>query len=409
MTRRRQPRAVIVGGSMAGLSAGLFLRQAGWSVDIFERTSERLSARGAGILAHTELRTLLTSLGIDTEVNFGVSIPTRVVLDASDTVIASRDMPQIATGWTRVHTLLADQFPEQHYHSGFDFQSCETLPDGISVRFADGRQEMADVLIGADGFRSSVRRCLFPNVGPAYSGYVAWRGILPEALVDAAPFVRSSLFTFNLPPGEHMVGYPVAGAGEDFAVGRRSYNFVWYRPADSLTELPQLLTDAQGHRHELSIPPNVIAPSVVSEMRDHANKVLAPWFKHVVARTPHPFLQPIYDLAVPEMASGRVALVGDAAFVVRPHVGAGVLKAAADGQALAAHLAGGDDVVAALQRFSVERHRVGTKMIERARHLGSYLRRSFDNDTQRGEAARVGAPEAVLRETARLDFLYATS
>jgi 2-polyprenyl-6-methoxyphenol hydroxylase-like FAD-dependent oxidoreductase len=404
MTRRRQPRAVIIGGSMAGLSAGLFLR----SVDIFERTSERLSARGAGILAHAELRTLLAALGIDTDANFGVPIPTRVVLDASDQVIAIRDMPQIATGWTRVHTLLAEQFPAGNYHSGCDFQSCETLTDGISVRFADGREEIADVLIGADGFRSSVRRCLFPDARPLYSGYVAWRGILPEALVDTAPFARSSLFAFNLPPGEHIVGYPVAGADEDFAVGRRRYNFVWYRPADAEIELSELLTDIHGHRHELSIPPNLIAPSVVAEMRGHADTVLAPWFRNVVAQTSHPFLQPIYDLAVPSMASGRVALVGDAAFVVRPHVGAGVLKATGDGQALASHLAGGGDVVAALQRFSLERHRIGQMMIDRARHLGSYLRRDFDSDAQRRDAELVGAPEAVLRETARLDFLYAT-
>ena len=288
------------------------------------------------------------------------------------------------------------------------FKSCETLADSISVRFSDGRMETADVLIGADGFRSSVRRCLFPEARPAYSGYVAWRGIVPEALVDTAPFARSSLFAFNLPPGEHMVGYPVAGANEDFEVGRRRYNFVWYRPADPADELPGLLTDAHGHRHDLSIPPNLIAPAVVAEMREHAARVLAPWFKHVVAQTPQPFLQPIYDLAVPGMAHGRVALVGDAAFVVRPHVGAGVLKATGDGQALAAHLADGDDVVAALQRFSIERHRVGQMMIDRARHLGSYLRRSFDSDAQRQEAALVGAPDAVLRETARLDFLYAT-
>lgn len=402
----QQPRAVIIGGSMAGLFAGLFLRQAGWRVDIFERTGEVLSARGAGILTHRELRAALTTLGLDTETNFGVPIHARVVLDADDRIIARRDVEQIATGWTRVHAMLAQKFAAAHYHPGADFERFETGADGVIVHFAGGRTERADLLVGADGLRSSVRRCLFPQIAPAYAGYVAWRGILPESDVEAAPFTQASLFTFNLPVGEHMVGYPVAGAADDPTVGRRRYNFVWYRPADVARELPTLLTDRNGVRHELSIPPNLIAPAVVDEMRGHADRVLAPWFKRVVALTPRPFLQPIYDLSVPRMAEGRVALVGDAAFVVRPHVGAGVLKAAEDGQALASHLGSeGRDIVGRLQAFSAERHRIGEKMIARARHLGSYLRYSFDTDEQRSAAALMGRPETVLAETAVLDFL----
>ena len=206
---------------MAGLFAGHFLRRAGWAVDIFERTSDRLSARGAGILAHRELRAVLGELGIDTDTGFGVPIPTRVVLDADDRIIASRTMPQVATGWTRVHTLLAHAFPAAHYHVGIDFERFEQRADGVAAIFAGGRCEVADVLIGADGFRSQVRRGLFHDIVPEYAGYVAWRGIVPEADIESQPFARASLFAFNLPPGEHMVGYPVAGSGDDLTVGRR--------------------------------------------------------------------------------------------------------------------------------------------------------------------------------------------
>ena len=403
---RQQPRAVIIGGSMAGLFAGLFLRQTGWHVDIFERTAEPLSARGAGIVTHLELRMALKALGLNTDTNFGVPIHARVVVSDGDRIIARRDVEQIAASWTRVHTLLSQKFPSENYHAGVEFTRFEASDEAVTIQFADGKSVSADLLIGADGFRSRVRHSLFPSIVPEYAGYVAWRGIVPECHVDAEPFVQSSLFSFNLPPGEHMVGYPVAGVGDDAAVGRRRYNFVWYRPAEAARELPVLLTDRHGFSHDLSIPPHLIAPAVIAEMRTHAERVLAPWFKRVVAHTPQPFLQPIYDLSVPRMAEGRVALVGDAAFVVRPHVGAGVLKAANDGQALAAHVgSSADDIQQRLQAFSAERHLIGMKMIARARYLGSYLRYSFETDEERRAAALMGRPETVLAETAVLDFL----
>src|SRR4030095_15333995 len=108
--------------------------------------------------------------------------------------------------------------------------------------------------------------------------------------------------------------------------GPRRYNFVWYRPASEERELPQLLTDESGRTHALSIPPPLIAREVVARMRAAGRQVLAPQFNAMLALCAQPFLQPIYDLEVPRMAFGRVAILGDAAFVARPHVGAGVAK-----------------------------------------------------------------------------------
>jgi len=78
----------------------------------------------------------------------------------------------------------------------------------------------------------------------------------------------------------------------------------------------------------------LIARSTVAAMRADAARVLASQFNEMVGLCEQPFLQPIYDLEVPRMAFGRVALVGDAAFVARPHVGAGVAKAAEDALAI---------------------------------------------------------------------------
>src|SRR5690606_30471686 len=137
-----------------------------------------------------------------------------------------------------------------------------------------------------------------------------------------------------LPHGEQMLGYPVAGCGNDLRPGHRRFNFVWYRPARPAA-LERMLTDESGKRPDVSIPPPLFAGAVIEEMRAAAERVLAPLFREAVRRTRMPFLQPIYDLTVPRMMAECVALIGDAAFVARPHVGAGVTKAAEDALALA--------------------------------------------------------------------------
>jgi 2-polyprenyl-6-methoxyphenol hydroxylase-like FAD-dependent oxidoreductase len=119
---------------------------------------------------------------------------------------------------------------------------------------------------------------------------------------------------------------------------------------------------------------------------------------------PEPILQPIYDLESPHMAFGRVAILGDAAFVARPHVAAGVSKAADDAAALAEALAGTDDVAGALRHFEARRLPANRRIIERARHLGAYLQ-ATQTAEERARSARHGIPEAVMAETAVLDFL----
>src|SRR5207244_11136388 len=105
----------------------------------------------------------------------------------------------------------------------------------------------------------------------------------------------------------------------------------------------------------------------------------------------------------PRMAFGRVAIIGDAAFVARPHVAAGVSKAADDAAALAQAVAA-DDIEPALRRFEAQRLPVGNRIIERARHLGAYLQATRTLEEQ-ARSRRHSIPEAVLAETAVLDFL----
>lgn len=399
-------RALIVGGSMSGLLAGHLLLRAGWEVDIFERVKDELSGRGAGIVAQPELIAALQNLAPVPD-DFGVKVETRRVLDAQGQVMLESPCPQIMTAWERVYRFLHDMFPRERYHRGKALQKFEENDASVTALFEDGSCMTADLLVGADGIRSTVRQLCQPNCAPRYAGYVAWRALIPEGALS--PRTHNDLFpymAFCLPRGEQMLGYPVAGPSDDVRPGHRRYNMVWYRPADEATELVQLLTDERGTMHPISIPPDLIRRECVDSMRTAARRLLAPQFVEIVELASQPLLQPIYDLEAPHMAYGRIALIGDAAFVARPHVGAGVAKAAADAKDLFAALVQASDVPQALERFEQSRWSMGRRIVQRARHLGAYLQAVQQTDEERSSSARHSIPEAVMKETATLDFLH---
>lgn len=399
-------RAIIIGGSMAGLTAALHLQRRGWEVAVYERSTTPLSGRGAGIMTHPELRAGVAALGLDASREFGVPIEGRSALGRDGRLLGEIPYPQISTSWNRLFQILRGAFGDGAYHLGKDLVAFEDDGARVIARFADGSSTQGDLLIGADGFRSAVRARLLPAVQPAYAGYVAWRGMIEEAI--AAPLLTPEIFarfTFALPPAEQFLGYPVAGPDNDLRRGNRSWNIVWYRPADEATELPRLLTDETGKRHELSIPPTLITRAVLAEMQEAARTLLPPQLAAVVARLEMPLLQPIYDLETPRMAQGRVVLIGDAAFVVRPHVGAGVTKAADDAAALADALATHAEMATALADFEEKRLAMGRIFIARARRLGSHIKRHFVSAAEEAAAAINADPAYAMAETAQLDFL----
>ena len=399
-------RALIIGGSMSGLLAGLLLRRAGWDVDVFERVDSELSGRGAGIVAQPELIARLQGLGLATH-ELGVQAHTRKILNSQGQVTEQIECPQTFTAWERVYRLLRDAFPPDSYHRGRGLDRFEQDASRVVAHFSDGETIEADVLVGADGLRSTVRRQLLPEAEPRYAGYSGWRALLAEA--DIPVELRTELFAgmcFALPPGEQFLGYPVAGADNDLRPGRRRYNVMWYRPADEQTKLRWLLTDRYGTVHSISISPPLIRREAIAEMRADAERLLAPQLRQVVRLIEEPILQPIYDLETPRMAVGRVALVGDAAFVARPHVGAGVSKAADDAAALTEALAKESDVSAALAHFEAARLPDNRRIVQRARQLGAYLQATRTEDEQ-ARAGHYSTGRAVIEQTALIDFLKA--
>lgn len=396
-------RVLIAGGSVGGLFAAILLARAGFAVKLFERSVGGLQSRGAGIVTHPELFSVLSRAGIDVDQNaLGVAVPGRRVLGRDGRVVNEIALPQVLMSWGRLYALLTAALPPGIFRGGASLTRFEEADGRVTATFADGEEVAGDLLVGADGLFSTVRRQVLPGVGPAYAGYVAWRGLVEErALSKPTRDALCDRFAFCLPTGEQMLGYPVSGADEDTAPGRRRYNFVWYRPAGP-DELGRLLTDTGGERHELSIPPHRIRPEVIDAMRADAERLLAPAFAEVVRETGQPFLQAILDLETPTMTpGGRVALLGDAAFVARPHVGMGVTKAAADAAALVDALdPEGGDIAGALARFDAARRPYGAAIVARARELGSYMEAQVRSDEQRALAERHRRPEAVIAETA---------
>src|SRR6185369_331446 len=337
----------------------------------------------------------------------GVAITTRKILDRQGRFTEECECPQVLTAWERVYRLLRDAFPAERYHRGRGLARFTQSPDKVTAYFSNGESIEADLLVGADGIRSTVRQQVAPEIVPLYAGYSAWRALIAES--DFPPDVHRDLFefmVFGLPRGEQFLGYPVDGPDNDLRAGHRRYNVVWYRPADERTKLPWLLTDDSGVTHAISIPPPLIRREVIAEMRADAERLLGPQFRAVARLMDEPILQPIYDLESERMAFGRVEIVGDAAFVARPHVAAGVSKAADDAAALAEALAVESDVPRALMLFERARLAENHRIIERARHLGAFLQATQTNE-ERERAGRHSTDAAVIAETAVLDFLYA--
>jgi len=400
-TLSTRPTAIIVGGSLGGLFAANLLNRNGWDVNIFERAPDELAGRGAGIVTHPELFEAMTAAGIELDDTIGVEVKSRVTLGQDGQILSQHDLPQTLTAWGKMYHVLRSAFPGARYHSGRGVISVVNQVDHATVTLSDGSILRADIVIGADGFKSALREQFLPGVGLQYAGYIAWRGLVEEKTLSRETWdALFEKFAFCLPPHEQILGYPVAGAGNSTKPGERRYNFVWYRATSEDVALPNLLTDATGKRYVGGIPPHLIRPDVLADMEEAALTLLAPQFGEVVSKAVQPLFQPIYDLEVPNMTFGRVALLGDAAFVARPHCGMGVTKAAGDAMALVRALAKHASIDAALADYSSARTTVGAAIVQHARHLGAYMQAQLKDQTEREMAERYRTPEAVMRETA---------
>ncbi len=349
------------------------LRGIGWDATVFERNDEELASRGVGLGTHPQLISILRRAGVAFDETMGIKLRRAVCLDRDGTTLVEQPTSRTMSGWSRLYRALREVLPPQAYRLGQTFTRVEQHDNSVTAIFRDGTREHGDLLVGADGVRSTVRMQFLPKLEPAYAGYLAWRAVLDEAEVPRDVWRELfELYAFCLPEGEQLISYPVPGRDNDTQAGRRAYNIVWYRPANS-EKLADMCTDAEGRHHSGGIPPPLIRPDIVARVKADAKALIAPQIAAIFTQA-RPFFQAIYDLESPQLVFGRVVLVGDAAFVTRPHAGAATTKAALDAAILADSIAhAGDDLDDGLRRFERSQLAFGSAMVALGRAEGLYL------------------------------------
>ena len=362
---------MVVGGSLGGLAAGIALREAGWEAEVFERSHGELEGGGAGIVVQPELLSFLEERGVSRS-EVGVPAEARQYLDREGRVVRVEDRRQLMTSWGKTYAHLRALFPDNRYHRGKELVGFEQDGSGVVARFGDGGEEACDLLVGADGTHSACRRLLLPGAVPEYAGYVAWRGLVGESRLD--PLLTrtfSEKFTFFLGENTQILCYLIPGPSGELGRGERLFNWVWYWNVPEGDELREVLTDGDGKTHDYSVPQGRVRKDLIERQKTIADEVLPDAFGRLVVQTDEPFVQVIHDLSVPRMAFGRACLVGDAAFIPRPHTAASTAKAVTNATALAESLSFyGDDVEAALEAWEPAQIRLGRRLEEDGRALG---------------------------------------
>src|SRR5713101_8459798 len=321
-------RIAVAGGSIGGLCAGLALRGVGFDVQVYERVSGPMETRGAGIVVQGELIDLLRT----------------------------HDAGALPTTHCRVRRYLSPEGGE-----------------GAVQAHIDGHGLIgADLLVAADGAQSPTRRRFLPDLSSTYAGYVAWRGTLDEA--DAPPDLArffDDAFTFcEARSAGHILVYFIPGDGTDTTPGMRRLNWVWYVGVGE-ADLPRILVDRDGRQHHASLPFGGTPDSAIRDLRDLARREVHPMLAALVAATRQPFLQTIVDVVPTRTVFGRVCLLGDAAFVVRPHTAGATAKAARDATTLARALKrAGRNVDAGLSGFEEMQIEFGRGLVDYGVALG---------------------------------------
>lgn len=383
------PSVAVVGGSLGGLTTALLLRDAGCQVRVYERSPLPLEARGAGIaVLEQTLRYPVERLGLVPD-EISTETPWVRFLEPDGSVAYAELRSNRFSAWNTIYRVLRDALPDECYASGRELTEFTSSERRVTVSFGNGEVVEADLLVCADGIGSASRERMFPEVTPTYAGYVGWRGTFPEAQLSPETYkVLHDSLTYQVMPHSHILVYPIPSVDGTVELGHRLINMVWYRNVPD-TDLPDFLTDRDGVRRAVSLPPGRVRSEQIEEMRRFAAEHLAPPIAEVVTSVPEPFVQAVYDIEVPGMSSGRACLVGDAAFAVRPHAAAGTAKAAEDGWVLAEELLRAQgDVDVALPRWERRQSTLGASLLARTREIG-------DSSQRRGDF-RPGDPRLVF-------------
>jgi len=340
-------RALIIGGGIGGLTTAVALQQQGIDVKVFEQMPE-ITEAGAGIFIQTNAMKVYDELGLGQELR-AVSPPVDVfeIRSAKGTVLARFPYKEIAAEFgapgidlhrKELVDLLLQRIPPSSIQVAMRFSRFEQSDNAVKAFFEDGSQADGDVLIGADGVYSQVRKQVLGDSPPDYAGYVFWRGIATNA---------DSL----LAPGVFFESW---GRGGRFGAVRMGKNRVyWYASANR----PRDYNPGHQSKEEiLGLFAHYHEPVEALVEQTDPSDILC---NNTNERSPDS-----------KWGEGRVTLLGDAIHPMSPNLGQGACQAVEDAFVLAQQLAATSDASGALRRYE-ERRRARTAYFQqRSRALG---------------------------------------
>lgn len=369
---KRKPEIVIVGGSLGGLFAGVALKTHGYNTTLLERTPQNLlHNQGAGIVAGGDTIKFFEKYD---RTGKPVAVPShkRIYLNKEGQIIHEEKNRQNMTSWDLCYYLLRANYdridseyltdaklPEDRptdgkvtYCAGCTVIEIKDEGDKVRVLFnrkqKDGSEEedsiTADLLIAADGPSSTIRKFFQPEIKRQYAGYCVIRGTVPETeATQAALDVFRERFCFFHAPGIQNLTYTIAGANGNTKPGHRLLNFVWYANfPEGEPELEKIMTDKDGRRRHITIPPGMISWDAWELLKSKADDRLPPQMAEMAHKTKEPFVQCITDVITPKnlFMNDKVVLIGDALAGFRPHTVASTSQAAFNVMALVEWLDG---------------------------------------------------------------------
>ncbi|MDJ0385160.1 monooxygenase [Streptomyces sp. G-G2] len=372
----------VIGGSIAGCAfASAAVRAGADEVVVLERTLGRLEDRGLGLCVHDERAVELRATGaLPTGIAAHRLVRRRWVVrdpgaeaDQAGRVFWEQPFPFHSYHWGLLWRGLREALPASVvYRQGETVTGVAAAGDRAEVRLAEGAAERFGLVVGADGYRSVVRRAVCPESRPHYAGYVCWRGHLDAgrlAAVDAAAGrpgesgAWSDAVTTVCFPGGSCVIYRIPGPD-----GPR-VNWVLYA-APPRAGAPG--AGAPRLDDPTSFPPGQVAGESAAHLEALLEREFPPYWAEVLRLTEpeHTLVQPIYDLETPRIASGRFLLGGDAATVVRPHNTSGAAKALQDADAFESAWRGAASPAELLRAYERARGPAGRELVALARRLG---------------------------------------